>query len=110
MDLKDQLQDAFPDHEPPKENRDQPHKKRDFWIQEDELLCKYEKRKGKPVVVIDNYNGAESDFKKLTKLLKKKLSTGGSHKNEQIILQGDFRKKVMAILEKQGFAVKRVGG
>ena len=110
MDLKDQLKDAFPEHEPPKEDKNKQDPKSDFWVQEDELLCKYEKRKGKPVIIIDNYTGAEKDFKKLTKLLKKKLSTGGSHKNEQIIIKGDFRKKIMEILSKKGFSVKRVGG
>ena len=59
---------------------------------------------------VEGYNGAESDFKKLAKELKTKLSVGGSFKNGAIIIQGDYRDKIMTILKDKGFAVKRVGG
>ena len=50
------------------------------------------------------------DFKKLAKELKTKLSVGGSFKDDKIIIQGDYRDKIMAILKTKGFNVKRVGG
>ena len=80
------------------------------WIQDDPLLCKYEKRKGKPITIIDGYNGAAEDFKQLAKELKQLLSVGGSFKNDQIIIQGDYRDKIMEYLKSKGFKVKRVGG
>ena len=108
MDLQDQLKKLFPDHikseEPIKEVNSE------IWIQEDPLLCKYEKRKGKPITIIDGYNGATKDFKLLTKEIKTKLSVGGSFKNDSIIIQGDYRDKIMNILKEKGFLVKRVGG
>ncbi|MCT8340263.1 translation initiation factor [Luteirhabdus pelagi] len=107
MDLKDQLKDLFPDHEPPEEPEQE---ESTVWLQDDPLLCKYEKRRGKPITIIDGYNGAQSDFKQLAKELKTKLGVGGSFKNEQIIIQGDFRKEIMDYLKEKGFAVKRVGG
>ncbi|PVW15608.1 translation initiation factor [Marixanthomonas spongiae] len=107
MDLKDQLKDLFPDHQPPKEPKEE---KPTVWLQDDPLHCKYEKRRGKPITIIDNYNGAQSDFKQLAKELKKMLGVGGSFKNEQIIIQGDYRKEIMAYLQEKGFNVKRVGG
>ena len=79
-------------------------------MQEDPLLCKYEKRKGKPITIIDGYTGATEDFKKLAKELKTKLSVGGSFKDDKIILQGDFRDTIMELLKEKGFKVKRVGG
>lgn len=109
MDLKDQLKNLFPDHVPePKDTK--PIKKPNFWVQDDPIICKYEKRKGKPVTILEGYNGAQEDFKKLAKALKSKLSVGGSFKSETIIIQGDYREKIMEFLKENGFKVKRVGG
>ncbi|MGB6151194.1 MAG: translation initiation factor [Pricia sp.] len=109
MDLKDQLKDLFPDHET-SEEVEKPEAKHDIWLQDDPILCKYEKRKGKPITILDGYNGAQSDFKKLAKELKIELGVGGSFKNEKIIIQGDYRDRIMEILKEKGFTVKRVGG
>jgi len=109
MDLKDQLQHLFPDHEPSPDAVDQ-SKISEFWMQDDPIICKYEKRKGKPVTILEGYNGADADFKKLAKALKSLLHVGGSYKNGRIVIQGDYRDKIMAFLQKKGFKVKRVGG
>ena len=53
---------------------------------------------------------AEKDFKILTKELKTLLSVGGTFKNEVIIIQGDYRDKIMKYLQDKGFTTKRVGG
>ena len=108
MDLQDQLKNLFPDHTPEKEEKSV--EKRTVWLQDDPIICKYEKRKGKPITILEGYNGATSDFKKLAKELKTKLSVGGSFKDDKIIIQGDYRDKIMAILKEKGFNVKRVGG
>ncbi len=108
MDLQDQLKNLFPDHTP--EKKEKPVAKSTIWLQEDPIICKYEKRKGKPITILEGYTGATSDFKKLAKELKTKLSVGGSFKDDKIIIQGDYRDKIMAILKEKGFNVKRVGG
>jgi len=108
MDLQDQLKNLFPDQIPDKE--DTIEEKSDVWLQEEPIICKYEKRKGKPVTILEGYTGATSDFKKLAKELKTRLSVGGSFKDDKIIIQGDYRDKIMAILKSKGFNVKRVGG
>lgn len=108
MDLQDQLKNLFPDHISEKEEVKE--EKSDIWLQDDPIICKYEKRKGKPITILEGYTGAGSDFKKLAKELKTKLSVGGSFKNDKIIIQGDYRDKIMAILKEKGFNVKRVGG
>ena len=107
MDLQDQLKNLFPDHI---EESVKKEEKSTLWMQKEPLLCKYEKRKGKPITIIDGYSGANSDFKKLAKELKIKLNVGGSIKAETIIIQGDFRDQIMQILQDKGFKVKRVGG
>lgn len=107
MDLQDQLKNLFPEHEFVEKEIDV---KPDIWLQDAPLLCKYEKRKGKPITIIDGYTGATADFKKLAKEIKTKLSVGGSFKEDTIIIQGDYRDKIMEILQAKGFKVKRVGG
>jgi len=108
MDLQDQLKNLFPEHQPTDE--DAQVEDSSIWLQEDPMICKYEKRKGKPITIIEGYTGADSDFKQLAKEIKKMLSVGGSFKNEQIIIQGDYRDKIMDFLKNKGFKVKRVGG
>ena len=107
MDLKDQLKNLFPEHQ---ETPEPVQEKSNVWLQEEPILCKYEKRKGKPITILDGYNGATADFKILAKEIKKKLSVGGSFKDDKIIIQGDYRDQIMQILKDKGFKVKRVGG
>lgn len=109
MDLQDQLKNLFPDHvdETP---IPVDSKKKDLWLQDDPIICKYEKRKGKPITILEGYTGATEDFKALAKELKTKLSVGGSFKDDKIIIQGDYRDKIMKMLKEKGFNVKRVGG
>ncbi|QLE02620.1 translation initiation factor [Galbibacter sp. BG1] len=109
MDLQDQLKNLFPEHEFKEEPKAEPDENA-VWLQDDPLLCKYEKRKGKPITIIDGYNGATKDFKILAKELKTTLGVGGSFKDDTIIIQGDYRDQIMQLLKDKGFKVKRVGG
>ncbi len=109
MDLQDQLKNLFPDHVEEKTKEAQ-NESSHIWMQDDPIICKYEKRKGKPITILEGYTGAHEDFKILAKEIKTKLSVGGSFKDEKIIIQGDYRDKIMQMLEEKGFNVKRVGG
>lgn len=109
MDLQDQLKDLFPEHDLPEGDKNKTEDE-GLWIQDDPLLCKFEKRKGKPVTIIEGYTGAKNDFKELAKELKTTLGVGGTVKKEQIIIQGDYRPQIMKLLKERGFTVKRVGG
>lgn len=110
MDFKDQLKNLFPDHiesNEPEEVQEQDHV---LYIQKEPMICKFEKRKGKPTTIIEGYEGSDEDFKVLAKEIKTKLSVGGTFKDASIIIQGDYRDKIMVILKEKGFKTKRVGG
>jgi len=110
MDLKDQLKNLFPDHPDPGDGKQETNPEDGLWIQEAPILCKFEKRRGKAVTILEGYTGADEDFKRLCGDLKRELGVGGSWKNDLIIIQGDYRDRIMEILQDLGFRVKRVGG
>lgn len=67
-------------------------------------------RKGKSATLVTGFIGTDEDLKQLAKALKTKCGAGGSAKDGEILIQGDFCDKVIEILKNDNYKVKRSGG
>jgi len=71
-----------------------------------DFIIRFEKRNGKPATIVSNFQGSESALKDLAATLKKHCGTGGSAKDDEILIQGDVRLKIADYLTKQGHKVR----
>ena len=67
------------------------------------------KRGGKEVTLVAGFVGTDADLQTLGKLLKTKCGVGGTAKEGEILIQGDVRDKVLALLLKEGYAKAKRG-
>jgi translation initiation factor 1 len=65
-------------------------------------------RAGKMVTLVEGYSGPNAELENLAKELKTHCGTGGSAKDGQVLIQGDVRQKIAALLEKKGAKIRLI--
>lgn len=108
MDWRDKLgslKDALPEGEEPQAAAETTTAKAK---QKEPLRVELDKRNGKPATLITAFEGTDEELKELAKTLKVKCSSGGSSRDGEILIQGDFRVKIAEILVGLGYKVKKI--
>ncbi len=74
---------------------------------EHQLVFTFEKRRGKPVTLVGRFFMSDKEKKEILKLLKSKLGSGGTVKDEWLEIQGDKKDKIIEILQNDGWKFKK---
>jgi translation initiation factor 1 len=109
MDWKDKLSAlaaANPDLQLTKEEKNEPEKK---GVRCQNLRIELDKkgRNGKQATLIFGFEGTEGELKDFARQLKTTCGTGGSVRDGEILIQGDWREKLCKFLTGEGHKVKR---
>jgi translation initiation factor 1 len=111
-DWKDRLGVVFSTNPEFKFERENTEETQTLSAQQQNLRVQLDKKKraGKSVTLVTGFVGTEADLNALGKMLKSKCGVGGTVKDGEILIQGDFVVRVMDLLVKEGYKVKKIGG
>ncbi len=108
MDWRDQLKGLKPELPAGEEKQIEQKAENTKKQQKEPLRIELDKRNGKPATLVSGFLGSDTELKELAKTLKIKCGAGGSSRDGEILIQGDFRLKVADLLLEFGFKVKKI--
>ena len=74
------------------------------------VMLDKKQRGEKKVTLVTGFIGKEDDLQMLGKKIKSLCGSGGTVKDGEILIQGDFRERVLQHLIKEGYKAKAAGG
>ncbi|MFV0390606.1 MAG: translation initiation factor [Paludibacteraceae bacterium] len=107
MDWKDKLNTLLPDNYK-SESKDDQSVDSKISLSKQTLRIELDKRNGKAATLITGFEGTEEALKELARIIKTKCASGGSQRDGEILIQGDFRPKIAEILQQLGYSVKKI--
>ena len=110
IDWKDHLSSAFPtDPNQKSEEKIKPVEiKKEIAKQSFRVELDKKGRNGKQATLITGFEGSDDELKEIARQLKTTCGVGGSTRDGEILIQGDFREKASKLLTEQGHKAKRI--
>ena len=109
MDWKEKLGLAFninPDDITPESETENEEQLEQPCTQRLDIMLDKRNRNGKKVTLVVNFNSSDDALKSLAKDLKQHCGVGGSARGGEILIQGDFREKILSFLKAKGYKAR----
>lgn len=71
-----------------------------------DVILEKQGRAGKQATIVTGFQGSDDELLELASAIKRRLATGGSARGGEILIQGDRRRDVVALLTELGYKAR----